>query len=103
VTRAVPLPRRRRYSTEREGETEKTTSRIPSRDKFAHDNGQGLAIVSKGNHAERRTEGAPTPEGQVPAAEVHSAPGRFWTAHLLLVQHRSSLITPAPHFHPFLR
>lgn len=39
VTRAVPLPRRRRYSTEREGEAEKTTSRIPSRDKFAHDNG----------------------------------------------------------------
>jgi hypothetical protein len=39
VTSAVPLPRRRRYSTEREGEAEKTTSRIPSRDKCAHDNG----------------------------------------------------------------
>jgi hypothetical protein len=77
VTRAVPLPCRRRYSTEREGEAEKTTSRIPSRDKFAHDNEQGLAIVSKGNHAERWTYGAPTPEGQVPTAEVHSAPGRF--------------------------
>jgi hypothetical protein len=52
VTRVAPLPRRRRYSTEREGEAEKTTSRIPSRDKCAHDNEQGLAIVSKSNHAE---------------------------------------------------
>jgi hypothetical protein len=51
ATRVVPLPRRRRYSTEREGEAEKTTSRIPSTDKSAHGNGPGLAAVAKSNHA----------------------------------------------------
>ena len=63
--------------------------------------GQELAIVSKSNHAELRTKGAPTPEGQVPAAEHLLRSGAFWTAHLLHVQHQFSLITPPPLFQPF--
>ena len=51
------------------------------------------------DHGPRR---APTPEGQVPAAELLLRSGALWTAHLLLVQHRSSLITPPPLFHPLL-
>jgi hypothetical protein len=51
------------------------------------------------NHGPSR---APTPEGQVPAAELLLRSGALWTAHLLLVQHRSSLITPPPPCHLFL-
>ena len=51
------------------------------------------------NHGPSR---APTPEGQVPAAQLLLRSGAFWIAHLLLVQPRSSLITPPPPFHPFL-
>ena len=51
-------------------------------------------MASKSNHAGPRTLGAPTPEAQVPAAELLLRSGALWTTHFLLVQHRSSLITP---------
>jgi hypothetical protein len=51
VTRAWPPPRRPRYNTVKEDAAERTTSRIPSTDKSAHDNGSGLVMVSKSNHA----------------------------------------------------
>jgi hypothetical protein len=51
VTRAWPPPRRPRYNTVKEDAAERTTSRIPSIDKSAHDNGLGLVMVSKSNHA----------------------------------------------------
>ena len=101
ATRGGPLPHTPRYSTAKEDEAERTTSRTPSEDKSAHDNAWGLASALMNDHAEPRTQGAPTPEGQVPAAEPPLRSGAFWTAHLLLVQPRSSLITPLPSFHPF--
>jgi hypothetical protein len=55
VTRHGPPLRRLYYSTAKEDGTERTTSHIPSADKSAHDNGSGLAIVSKSNHAGPRT------------------------------------------------
>lgn len=70
VSKAAPLDRRLRYSTVREDEGEKTTSRTPSTNRSAHDNGQVLAAAAKRNHAGPQTKGAPTPEGQVPAAEL---------------------------------
>ena len=75
ATRDGLHPRRLYYSTGKGHAAEKTTSRIPSADKSAGDNGSELAMVSKSNHAELRTKGAPTPEGQVPAAE-HLTPLR---------------------------
>jgi len=59
-------------------------------------------MTSMNDHAEPRTQGAPTPKGQVPAAEPPLRSGAFWTAHFLFVQPRSSLITPRSPFHPFL-
>jgi len=100
ATRDGLHPHRLYYSTGKGHAAEKTTSRIPSADKSAGDNGSELAIVSKSNHAEPRTKGAPTPKGQVPAAEHLLRSGAFWTAHLLHVQHQFSLITPPPLFQP---
>ena len=54
VTKAVPPGRKLRYSTAREDEGEKTTSRTPSEDKSAHGNGRELVAASKSNHAEQR-------------------------------------------------
>ena len=47
ATRAAPRPRRLYYSTAKEDAAEKTTSRTPSADKSAHDNGPGLAVGSE--------------------------------------------------------
>jgi hypothetical protein len=98
VTRAGPLPRRLYHSTAKEDAAERTTAHIPSADKSERGSGAGLAMVSTSNHAGPRTEGALTPKGQVPAAELLLRSGALWTAYFLLVQHRSSLITPPPLF-----
>ena len=55
VTRAALLGRRLRYSTVREDEGEGTTSRTPSTNRSAYDNGQVLAAAAKTDHAGPRT------------------------------------------------
>jgi len=83
ATRGGRLPHRLRYSTAKDDETQKTTARTPSTDKSAPERGQELAAVSKSNHAGPRTKGAPTPEGQVPAAEFPLRSGTPSIRHLL--------------------
>jgi hypothetical protein len=55
ATRGGPPPCRPRYSTAKEDETARTTSRTPSADKSAHDNAPGLAMTSINDHVEPRT------------------------------------------------
>jgi hypothetical protein len=50
LVKAGPLPNTLRYSTAPEDDVERTTARIPSRDRSAGRNGQGLAAAAKGNH-----------------------------------------------------
>jgi hypothetical protein len=54
VTKPALPGRRHCYSTAREDEGEKTTSRTPSKDKSAHGNGQGLAAAVNNDHPEHR-------------------------------------------------
>ena len=104
MTKAALLGRRLRYSTVREDEGEKTTSRTPSTNRSAHDNGQVLAAAAKRNHAGPQTKGAPTPEGQVPAAELPLRSGTPLNRYILLLTlPPSTLITQLPLFHPSLR
>ena len=77
VTSAVPLGRRLRYSTAREDEAEKTTSRTPSRDKSAHGYGLGLAAATKSNHAGLRPRERQLPKVKSRQRSFHSAPGRL--------------------------
>ena len=53
-TRAAPPGRKLRYSTGREDEGEKTTSRTPSTDRSALDSGQELVAAAKSSHAGHR-------------------------------------------------
>ena len=103
-TKAVPLPRKIGYSTSPEDDAERTTSRTPSTDRSAHDNSQVLAAAAKTDHAGPRTKGAPTPEGQAPAAELPLRSGTLLNRYvLLLTLPPSTLITRLPLFHPSLR
>jgi len=77
VTRAAPPGRRLCYSTAREDEAERTTSRIPSTDKSAHGNGQGLAAAAKSNHAGHRPRERQLPKVKSRQRSFHSAPGRL--------------------------
>jgi hypothetical protein len=77
VTRAAPLGRRLRYSTAREDEGEKTTSRIPSTSRSAHDSGQELAAAARSNHAGYRPRERQLPKVKSRSGAIHSAPGRF--------------------------
>jgi len=100
VTKAAPLRRRLRYSTVREDEEEKTTSRTPSRDRAAHGNGPGLAAAAKSNHA-----GEGPRESQLPTVKSRqrSYPLRSGTPlshYLLLIVPPSSLISPLQLFQP---
>jgi hypothetical protein len=67
ATRAAPPARRLCYSTAREDEGERTTSRTLSTDKSAYGNGQGLAAAAKCNHAEHRPR-----ERQLPKVKSRS-------------------------------
>ena len=100
VTRAAPPGRRLCYSTAREDEGEKTTSRTPSRDKSAR---QWAGTCRRGEEQScwTRTKGALTPEGHVPAAELLLRSGTPLTGHLLFAHPRSSLITPLALFTRF--
>jgi hypothetical protein len=69
-TRPAPPPGKRRYSNAPEDHSGRTTARTPSTDRSAHGNERGLAAAAKCNHAGPQTQGAPTPDGQVPAAEL---------------------------------
>ena len=77
ATRAVPLGHSLRYSTARADDGEKTTSRIPSRDKSAHDNRQGLAAPAKSNHAGQGPRERQLPKVKSRQRSFHSAPGRL--------------------------
>lgn len=75
-TRPAPPPNRRRYSTVPEHDRGRTTARTPSTDRSAHGRPRlrgrarpGLASAENRNHAGPQTQGASTPDGQVPAAE----------------------------------
>jgi hypothetical protein len=70
ATKVVPLRHSLRYSSDPEDDEGRTTARTPSTDRSAHDNEPGLAVAAKHNHAGPQTQGAPTPDGQVPAAEL---------------------------------
>jgi hypothetical protein len=104
VTTAAPPPRKPCYSTAKEDAAERTTSRIPSTDKSAYDNGSGLAMGSKSNHAGSRTFASVNSRRSSPGSGASLllmlCSGTFWTAHILLVQHLSSLITSLPFFQP---
>lgn len=69
-TRPAPPPGKRRYSTGPEDVWGRTTARTPSTDRSAHGSERGLAAGTNRNHAGPQTQGAPTPDGQVPAAEL---------------------------------
>lgn len=99
ATRASPLGGRLRYSTAKEDEGEKTTSHTPSTDRSAHDSAQVLAAAAKIDHAAPRTKGAPTPEGQAPAAEHPLRSGTLLNRYILLTISPSTLITHFPVFH----
>jgi hypothetical protein len=77
VTRVAPPGRRLCYSIAREDEGERTTSRIPSTDKSAHGNGQGLAAAAKSNHAGHRPRERQLPQVKSRQRSFHSAPGRL--------------------------
>jgi hypothetical protein len=100
-TRPALPPGRLGYSTAPEDERGRTTAGTPSADRSAHDSEPGLAAAPNRNHAGPRTQGATTPDGQVPAAEPLLPAGTPCTGHLLFVSPRSSLITPPLLFHPF--
>ncbi len=70
ATKPSPPRHRLRYSSDPEDDRGRTTARTPSTDRSAHGNEQGLAAAATGNHAGPRTQGASTPDGQVPAAEL---------------------------------
>ncbi len=77
ATRAVPLGHSLRYSTVRADDGEKTTSRIPSRDKSAPERGQGLAVAAKSNHAGQGPRERQLPKVKPRQRSFYSAPGRL--------------------------
>lgn len=100
ATRAAPLRRRLRYSSVREDEAERTTSRTPSTDKAALGNAPALAAAAKSNHAEDGPR-----ERQLPTVKSRqrSYPLRAGTPlshYLRWIVPQSSLITPLGTFQP---
>jgi hypothetical protein len=99
VTKCGPPPRRLCYSTAKEDVAERTTAHIPSADKSERGCEARLAIGSKSNHAEPRTFASANSRRSSPGSGASILrSGALWTVHLLLVQPRSSLITPPPLF-----
>ena len=85
ATDAVQLAGSSRYSTAREDEGEKTTSRTPSTDRSASGNDRGLAVAAKNHHAEPRPRELLLPKVESRGRGSDSAPGR------------PSLLTPTGH------
>ena len=69
-TRPAPPPGKCRYSTGPVDDRGRTTARTLSTDRAAHGNQRALAAAMNRNHAGPQTQGAPTPDGRVPAAEL---------------------------------
>ena len=76
ATIAARLAGRPRYSTAREDEEERTTSRTPSTGRSAHGSDRGLAVAAKNHHAGPRPRELLLPKVKSRGGAFDSAPGR---------------------------